>query len=108
MREPLSGEVEVDEAFLGGKKNKEIVAVAAERKGKATGRIRLKHIRSRESKEIQGFITEAISHGATIISDRHKSYPSIVKKGCFHAPQNKPYFWEEVDGDDDQLLPRGT
>ena len=77
LREPLSGEVEVDEAFLGGKKNKEIVAVAAERKGKATGRIRLKHIRSRESKEIQGFITEAISHGATIISDRHKSYPSI-------------------------------
>ena len=106
LREPLSGEVEVDEAFLGGKKNKEIVAVAAERKGKATGRIRLKHIRSRESKEIQGFITEAISHGASIISDRHKSYPSIVKKGYLHAPQNKPYFWEEVDGDDDRLLPR--
>ena len=82
--------------------------MAAERKGKATGRIRLKHIRSRESKEIQGFITEAISHGATIISDRHKSYPSIVKKGYLHAPQNKPYFWEEVDGDDDRLIAKGT
>ena len=49
---------------------------------------------------------ETISHGAKIISDRHKSYPTIVKRGYFHDPQEKPYFWEEVDGDDDRLLPR--
>ena len=106
LREPLSGEVEVDEAFLGGKRNKEIIAVATEKRGKATGRIRLKHIKSRKRAEIQGFITKTISPGATIISDRHKSYSAIVKKGYFHDPQKKPYFWEEVDGDDDRLLPR--
>lgn len=106
MRYLLSGVVEVDEAFLGGTKNKEIIAVAAEKRGKATGRIRLKHIKSRAGSEIQDFITEAILPGATIISDRHKSYPAIVKKGYIHDPQKKPYFWEEVDGDDERLLPR--
>lgn len=106
MREPLTGEVEVDEAFLGGENNKEIIAVAAEKRGKATGRIRLKHIKSREGADIQGFITEAIAPGSTIVSDRHNSYPSITKQGYLHDPQKKPYYWEEVDGDDERLLPR--
>lgn len=106
MRHALSGIVEVDEAFLGGVNNKEIVAVAAEKRGRATGRIRLKHIKSREGSEIQDFITETILPGSTIISDRHKSYPAIVKKGYLHEPQKKPYFWEEVDSDDERLLPR--
>lgn len=106
LRHALSGTVEVDEAFLGGIKNKEIIAVAAEKRGKATGRIRLQHIKSREGSEIQGFIAETILHGSTIISDRHKSYPAIVKKGYLHEPQKKPYSWEEVDGDDGRLLPR--
>lgn len=106
MRQALSGVVEVDEAFLGGKNNKEIIAVAAEKRGKATGRIRLKHIKSREGLDIQGFISETIVPGSTIVSDRFKSYPSIVKKGYLHDPQKKPYCWEEVDGDDERLLPR--
>ena len=106
MRHQLSGFVEVDEAFLGGTNNKEIIAVATEKRGAATGRIRLKHIKSRESSEIQDFITEVIAPGSRIVSDRHNSYPSIVKKGYLHDPQKKPYFWEEVDGDDERLLPR--
>lgn len=106
LQEPLNGIVEVDEAFLGGTNNKEIIAVAAERRGKATGRIRLKHIKSRKSTEIQGFIMETIASGATIVSDQHKSYPTIVNKGYNHDPQKKPYSWEEVNGDDERLLPR--
>ena len=106
MRQALSGIVEVDEAFLGGKNNKEIIVVAAEKRGKATGRIRLKHIKSREGSEIHDFITQTIIPGSTIVSDRFNSYPSIVKKGYLHSPQRKPYYWEEVDGDDERLLPR--
>ncbi len=105
-RHPLSGAIEVDEAFLGGKNNKEIIAVAAEKRGKATGRIRLRHIKSREGPEIQNFIVETITIGSTIISDRYKGYSAIVKKGYLHEPQKKPYFWEEVDGNDERLLPR--
>ncbi len=106
MRNALSGVVEVDEVFLGGVKNKEIIAVAAEKRGKATGRIRLQHIKSREGSELQKFITTTIVPGSTIISDRHKSYPAIVKNGYLHEPQKKPYFWEEVSGDDERLMPR--
>lgn len=105
-RTPLSGRVEVDEAFLGGKNNKEIVVVAAEIRGAATGRIRMKHIRSRTSGSIQKFIRESIEPESTIISDRYKGYMSLVEKGYLHEPQQKPYFWEEVDRDDDRLLPR--
>lgn len=106
MRHALSGVVEVDEAFLGGVHNKAIIAVAAETRGKATGRIRFKHITSRKGAEIQNFITETIVPGSTIVSDRYKGYPTIVKKGYMHSPQKKPYSWEEVDGDDERLLPR--
>ena len=106
QRSLLSGTVEVDEAFLGGVNNKEIIGIAAEKRGSATGRIRLLHIKSREASEIQGFIEAVVAPAATIVSDRHRSYPGIVKKGYQHDPQKKPYFWEEVDGDDERLLPR--
>ena len=106
LRDPLNGEVEVDEAFLGGTHNKEIIAVPAEKRGKGTGRIRFKHIKNRTGSEIHKFITEKIQLGATIISDRYNGYPAIVEKGYQHNPQRKPYFWEEVDGDDERLLPR--
>ncbi len=102
----LEGTVEVDEAFLGGKNNKEIIAVAAEKRGSATGRIRLQHIQSRGSSDIQKFIQTVVKQGSIIVSDRHKSYPTIVKKGYQYEPQRKPYSWEEVDGNDERLLPR--
>ena len=102
----LSGVVEVDQAFVGGVNNREIVLIAAEKRGSATGRIRLRHVQSQKADQIQGFIKEVVALGATIVSDRHKSYPRIVEKGYSFEPQKKPYFWEEVDGDDERLLPR--
>lgn len=105
-RSPLCGVVEVDQAFLGGVNNKEIVVIAAEKRGVATGRIRLMHLNSEKAAQIQGFIMETVELGATIVSDRHKSYPTIVEKGYAHEAKKKPYFWEEVDGDDERLLPR--
>jgi hypothetical protein len=105
LRSQLTGIVEVDEAFLGGVNNKEIIGIAAEKRGSATGRVRMKHLKSCGASEIQGFITACVEQGATIISGRHNSYPTIVNKGYLHEPQKKPYFWEEVDGDDERLLP---
>lgn len=105
-RSLLSGKVEVDEAFIGGENNKEIVMVAAEVRGKATGRIRMRHIGSRQGAEIQKFILESIEPGSTIISDQYKGYVTIIEKGYAHEPQKKPYSWENASGDDDRLLPR--
>lgn len=105
-RQLIGGEVEVDEAFLGGVNSKEIIGIAAEIRGKGTGRIRLRHLKAKSGEEIHGFITSEIESGSKIFSDRSKSYPAIVKKGYEHAPQRKAYFWEELDRDDDRLLPR--
>lgn len=105
-RQPLQGAVEVDEAFMGGRNNKEIIGIAAEIRGQGTGRIRLCHLQGRSVEEIHGFITALVEPGSRIISDRHKSYPAIVKKGYDHEPKRKPYSWEEVSGDDERLLPR--
>ncbi len=102
----LSGKVEVDEAFIGGENNKEILIVAAEIRGKATGRIRMRHVESRTSEEIQKFIMDSIEPGATIISDQYNGYVKIVEKGYAHEPQQKPYSWENASGDDDRLMPR--
>jgi len=105
-RQPLSGAVETDEAYLGGVNNKETVGVAAEIRGSATGRIRLRHLKAKSGEEIHGFITGMIEPGSTIVSDRNSTYRSIVEKGYQHEPQKKPYAWETTDGDDDRLLPR--
>ncbi len=80
-RSQLSGEVEVDQVILGGVNNKEIIGIAAEKSGLGTGRIRLKHLKNETAEQIQSFILETVELGSKIISDRHKSYPSIVEKG---------------------------
>ena len=105
-RSQLTGDVEVDQAFLGGVNGKEIILIAVEKRGSGSGRIRLKHAKSETAKEIQGFILDVVELGSNIISDRHKSYPTIVKKGYTSEAMKKPYSWEDVDGDDDRLLPR--
>ena len=105
-RTPLSGNVEVDEGFLGGANNKKIVMVAAEIRGKATGRVRMCHIHSRTSQEIQKFILDTIEPESTILSDQYKGYVTIVEKGYAHVAQKKPYSWEHASGNDDRLLPR--
>jgi len=105
-RSQLTGDVEVDQAFLGGVNGKEIILIAAEKRGAGSGRIRLKHAKSETAKEVQGFILDVVELGSNIISDRHKSYPTIVEKGYIREAMKKPYSWENVDGDDDRLLPR--
>ncbi len=105
-RSPLTGTVEVDEAFLGGVNNKEIIMIAAEVRGAATGRIRMQHIPARTSENIHKFIMDFVEPGSTIVSDEYKGYVKIVEKGYSLEAQKKPYYWEKVHGDDDRLLPR--
>lgn len=105
-RSQLTGDVEVDQAFLGGVNGKEVILIAVEKRGAASGRIRLKHAKTEKAEEIQGFIIEEVALGSKIISDRHKSYHKIVEKGYSREAMKKPFSWEDVDGDDDRLLPR--
>lgn len=105
-REQLTGAVEVDEAYLGGEGNKELVGVAVEIRGKGTGRMRMQTLNSRSSSDVKGFIKHHVSPGSTIVTDGLSSYCCIVNEGYQHKPMKKPYGGEEHDPDADELLPR--
>jgi transposase-like protein len=87
----LSGEVEIDETFIGGKSrnmhkamrerkikgtggaDKEIVMGMVERGGK----VRVMHVDTRRKKELQALIRESIEADSAIFSDALKSYDGL-------------------------------
>lgn len=108
-REKLSGEVEVDETFVGGKKegkrgrgseNKSLVVIAVEVLKKGTGRIRLQIVPSASAKSLTQFITTHIEIGSTIITDGWTGYSDVSKKGYEHQVQRL-----EEKENDEQMLP---
>ena len=93
-REPLTGEVEVDETFVGGVEkgggrrhlgNKAMVVIAAEIRGKGIGRIRLKRIADGSSDSLTTFVREAVEKGGVIVSDGLQSYRSLPEHGYQHT-----------------------
>ena len=92
-RDKLTGDVEVDETFIGGEesgnkidgKNKTgrgsvekiIVVVAAECNRKQIGRVRFKCIKSATSENLMKFIEDNIAHGSNIITDGWSGYASL-------------------------------
>jgi len=88
-RERLTGEVEVDETYIGGKEigsgkqgrgaeTKTLVVVAAECIGKQIGRVRFKCIPEASGKYLLQFIDENIESGSTIVTDGWKGYSSLT------------------------------
>jgi transposase-like protein len=86
-REPLSGEVEVDETMIGavekgGKRgrgaNKAIVVIAVEiRHPKGFGRIRMRHVPDASAESLRPFIREMIATGSTLCTDGWKGYNGL-------------------------------
>ncbi len=107
-REKLSGEVEVDETYVGGEKEgkrgrgaagKSLVVIAVEIKDKATGRIRLSRINNATEKQLVDFIESNVEKAATIITDGWKSYTTIKTKGYNHIVT------DSVQYDKEEMLP---
>ncbi len=93
-RDRLTGSVEVDETFVGGVEphggkrhlgNKALVEVAAEVRGRAIGRIRLRRVPDGSARSLVGFVQEAITPGATVITDGFKSYGDLGSHGYRHC-----------------------
>ena len=91
-REKLSGDVEVDEFYLGGaspgkagrgSENKVKVIVAVEKEGKKIGRIRMRHIPSCDADNLKAFIDENIAEGSKITTDGWSGYLSLKGEGQF-------------------------
>jgi transposase-like protein len=100
-RDKLSGDIEVDETFIGGVKpgkrgrgadGKVLVAGAIERAPggrRGFGRARLAVISSAKAAALRPFITANVSPGSVVISDALSSYPNAVAgPGYEHNPIN--------------------
>ena len=92
-RDRLTGEVEVDETYVGGVKpgggrrhlgNKALVVIAAQVDGDGIGRIRLGRIPDASSRSLRPFVEEAVESGSTVITDGWEGYESLKGHGYKH------------------------
>jgi ISXO2 transposase-like protein/transposase-like zinc ribbon protein len=111
-RAPLSGEVEVDEAFIGGHNparrggrdriGKVLTAVAAEVRGPGTGRIRLQVLDNASGPSLQAFLTGTVAPGAIVHTDGWAGYQALPGAGYEHHPVKQR--WRFADRQ--AILPR--
>jgi transposase-like protein len=94
-REQLSGEVEVDETLLGGRsswkggrsgRNKAVVVIAAEIRGRAIGRIRMARVPDASADSLGSFVREVVSPGAVVRTDGWSGYNVLAGSGYDHRP----------------------
>ena len=92
-RDRLSGNIEVDETYIGSleegvrgrqTEKKTLIVVAAQVDAKKIGRIRMKRIQNASSQSLHSFIEEAIEPGSVILTDGWEGYSGLAKKGYNH------------------------
>jgi len=93
-REQLSGEVEVDETFLGGPKPggkrgrgaiKSVVVIAVEiKQPKGFGRVRMRHIPDASGAHLVPFVSDVVLPGASVLTDGWRGYNGLVGRGYAH------------------------
>jgi transposase-like protein len=110
-RDRLSGRVEVDEAYVGGRtpgrrgrggEKKALIVVAAEEDGEGIGRIRLGHVPDASAESLGGFIGNAVEPGNEIHTDAWQGYAGIERQGYVHHRTISPQEAQPGEG----LLPR--
>ena len=101
-REPLRGEVEVDDTWIGGEqaglrgsrqlkeRRAALVLVAVEKRGRASGRIRMSVIPDFKAATIRSFLTQNVTAGSTIYTDGLKSFSGLLEAGFKHVVRNQP------------------
>jgi len=101
-REPLHGDVEIDETWVGGTqaglrgsrqlkgRKAALVVVAVEKRGKASGRIRMEVIPDFTKKTMNSFIQRNVTPGSIIYTDGLKSFDGLVEAGFKHVPRIQP------------------
>ena len=100
-REQLSGLVEVDEGYVGGREigmdgrqtaEKSIVICAAEArrqgKGEVAGRIRLSRLERASKSALEGFVSEVVAPGARVRTDGWNLYADLPRLGYRHEAIN--------------------
>jgi transposase-like protein len=110
-RDLLSGEVEVDETFVGGVEEgggrrhvgkKALVVVAAEVRGRGTGRIRLGRVQDSSPASLLPFVRGAVAPGSMVLTDGLPTYLALPELGYRH----RKLVVRGSGQDPDKLLPR--
>jgi hypothetical protein len=111
-RDLLTGDVEVDETFVGGDEpglvggrargKKALVAIAVECRGSGSGRTRLARIPDAGRRSLHEFITTHIGPGSTLLTDGWHPYKTIDRLGYGHKPTSIRASTENAS----ELLPR--
>ncbi len=110
-RERLTGIVEVDETYVGGRKTgkrgrgsegKCLVSIAIELKGKKLGRVRLSHIADASANELTGFVQHCIVPSSSIQTDGWLGYNQLAQNGYVHEITGSS---ADPGENDDNLMP---
>lgn len=108
-RDRLSGQIEVDETYIGGVKSgkrgrgasgKALVLIATQIDDTHIGRIRLRRVEDASAASLEEAIQQAIEPGSTILTDGWKGYSQLNSLGYVHDIIRR----ETAIGDN--LLPR--
>jgi len=101
-REPLQGEVEVDDTWVGGPqaglrgsrqlkgRKAALVMVAVEKRGRTTGRARMAVIPDFKGATVTAFLKQNLAPGSTLYTDGLKSFTGLQEAGFKHVPRNQP------------------
>ncbi len=101
-REPLHGEVEIDDTWIGGTqaglrgsrqlkgRRAALVLVAVEKRGKASGRVRMGVIPDFKTTTLKAFIKQNVTPGSTIYTDGLKSFAGLEESGYHHIARTQP------------------
>ena len=107
-RDRISGTVEVDESYVGGKKSgkrgrgvagKALVVIIAEVEGNRIGRIRLQQVLDASAGSLEDAIKQAVEPGSVVWTDGWNGYNGLDRLGYIHEVVRE----EAVVGD--SLLP---
>jgi transposase-like protein len=102
-RDPLRGEVEVDDTWVGGTqaglrgsrqlkgRKAALVLVAVEKRGRnMTGHARMEVIPDFRSETLTAFLKDNVAPGSTVYTDGLKSFTGLNEAGFQHVPRSQP------------------
>jgi transposase-like protein len=109
-REPLNGEIEVDDTWVGGTqagirgsrqlkgRKAALVVVAVEKRKTASGRIRMEVIPDFRAETLNDFIHRNVTPGSTIYTDGLGGFAGLEAIGFKHVPRSQPLRTELREG----------
>ena len=101
-REPLHGDVEIDDTWIGGVqaglrgsrqlkgRRAALVMVAVEKRGATSGRVRMAVIPDFKATTLMAFIKQHVAPGSTIYTDGLKQFTGLSVAGYRHVARTQP------------------